>query len=80
MSIRTGLRDPIDLEHLEQTLDTRGYQMIVERIAEMKQVKFRELRKRLSMTETDQARGFLDGIDACLAVPGILANEFKAKS
>ncbi len=76
----TGLRDPIDAEHLEQTLGTHGHRMILERIAEMKQAKLRQLRQGLSMAETDQVRGFLDGLDACVAVPGILAKEFKAKS
>lgn len=75
----TGLRDPIDAEHLEQTLGTHGHRIIVERIGEMKQAKFRELRQRLPTGETDYIRGFLDGIDACLMVPRILAKEFKAK-
>ncbi len=75
----SGVRDNMDREHLEQTRDSHGYEMIVERNRQMAAVKLKELRVGHGEMEDAKARGYLDALDACLKIPAILLEEFKAK-
>lgn len=67
--------DAIDGAHLDQAVASRGYQMIRERCRQMAERKLRELAQPLDSLETERARGFIAGVEACLRVPQILEKE-----
>ena len=67
--------DAIDLEHLEQGVGTRGYQMILIRAAETIERKRSQLEQNLSEGDTAKVRGFLEGARAILGIAGILKRE-----
>jgi hypothetical protein len=72
--------DGIDVSHILQVTTSAGYQLIVERIQAMHAAKMRELRNsKLTHDETQALRGFLDGLDRCLAVPETLRAEFERR-
>jgi len=71
--------DRVDLEHLRQTLDTRGWQMIGGRIAEMATQAQRQLEIQDLGPELYRAQGQLAALRRVLQVPGILAQEIRAR-
>ena len=75
----SGVRDNMDREHLEQTMRSRGYEMIRMRIQQMAEAKLRDLRVGKGVDTDNRGRGFLDALDGVLALPNILLEEFKTK-
>jgi hypothetical protein len=71
--------DPIDREHLEQVLASRGYQLIQTRMKEAAASKLRALRLDSDHYETGKLRGFLEGMQAALAIPEVLLQESTPK-
>jgi hypothetical protein len=69
--------DGIDIAALLEVTHSRGYQLIAERMRAVHAAKLQALRdSKLSHDETQALRGFLDGIDRCLAVPDALKAEW----
>jgi hypothetical protein len=72
--------DGIDIGHMQETVRSRGFEIIVERMRAIHAAKLRELRdSKLSHDDTQAIRGFLDGIDRCLAVPEQIRQEWEAR-
>jgi len=71
--------DRVDLEHLRQTLETRGWQMIGARIAEMATQAQAQLEIQDAGPELYRAQGQLAALRRVLEVPGILAQEIRAR-
>lgn len=69
------MRDEIDREHLRQTLETRGWQIIEQSIREIAGRKLQSLRQDLDPVQTAKVRGFLDALDHVLALPKTLLKE-----
>lgn len=70
--------DAIDREHLDQVAESRGLQLIHERMRSDALGKLRRLRSRdVNTEETQYLRGYLDALDTALSVPGILLAESK---
>lgn len=72
--------DSIDLEHLRQVIESRGWQMIRERYMKILDGKVREVCGDLDSTATAKARGAIEALRTCLDVPKILADELKKKA
>lgn len=72
--------DGVDIAAVLEVAHSRGYQLIVERMREIHAAKLRSLRdSKLSHDDTQAIRGFLDGIDRCLAVPDALKSEWDGR-
>jgi hypothetical protein len=72
--------DAFDIEAVQEVTRSRGYEVIVERIRAVHAAKIKELRdSKLSHEQTQALRGFLDGIDRCLAVPDALKAEWDGR-
>jgi len=69
------IRDEIDREHLKQTLDTRGWQILEQAMRELAGRKLQLLRQDLDAIQTAKVRGYLDALDAVLALPKDLLKE-----
>jgi hypothetical protein len=69
--------DQLDREEIEATLLSRGWRLIEARQRAMVEQKTRELRQDQAPEATQRVRGFLDGVERCLAVPEILKAECK---
>jgi hypothetical protein len=72
--------DSIDLEHLRQVVESRGWQMIRERYSKMLDGKVRELCADLDVVQTAKVRGHIEAMRTCLDVPKILTAEIRNKS
>ena len=71
-----GVRDPVDLEHLDQTVASRGWQLIAERLQSMLTRKLEQLATDLDEAGTWKARGQIDALNTALRLPEILKAEF----
>lgn len=69
--------DAIDLEHLRQVVESRGWQLIAQRYGRMMDAKVRELCSDLDPSETAKVRGHIEAIRTCLQVPEILRQEYR---
>lgn len=71
--------DKQDLEHLRQVTRSRGLQLIVERLRAMRDAKVRELIQPSDAQHTAELRGYIAGVEACLAAPGALERELAGE-
>jgi len=71
--------DKTDLEHLRQTLETRGWQMIEQRVREMLETVAGTLEISAEPPELYRAQGQMSALRRVLQVPGILAKEIRAR-
>lgn len=69
--------DGIDSQHVSDTLDTRGWQLIRQRLERTRDLKIRELVKPSDAVTTAQLRGLIEGLGIALRVPEILMAEGK---
>jgi hypothetical protein len=71
--------DPVDLEHLRQTLETRGWQMIRERIEEALDTARAQLDTEGIEAEFYRAQGRVAAYRKVLEIPGILQREIRER-
>lgn len=69
------LRDPIEEEHLDQTVRSAGYAVIVERIRDIIEQKRNDLEADMPESRTCELRGELRALRLALRVPEILRRE-----
>jgi hypothetical protein len=62
-------------DELVRLLASEGWDLVVGRIRQMRERKFRELLDNITPQETDRVRGFIQGLECCLRVPAILLDE-----
>lgn len=74
-SRRRDKLDGIDAEQIEQTLGSRGWQLIRQRIEKTLAVKLAELEQPADQVVTAQIRGYIAGLRLSLGVPAILIRE-----
>ncbi|NWG75083.1 MAG: hypothetical protein HXY24_10835 [Rubrivivax sp.] len=71
--------DQTDLEHLRQTLETRGWQMIEARVREMIATAQAQLEIQEAGPELHRTQGQLAALRRVLQLPEILAREIRAR-
>jgi len=72
--------DGIDVSQVIETMRSDGHALIVARMQAIHASKIKELRNPdMDHGATQALRGFLDGIDRCLAVPQQLRDEFDER-
>lgn len=69
--------DLVDAELIEETLRSRGWQLIEQRIAETVAAQMRALIQPQTEIETATLRGLISGLQLAVSVPKILKNEAK---
>ena len=69
--------DGIDAEHISQVIDSRGWQLIRQRIEKTRDMKMRELLNPLDAVQTADLRGMVRGLELALSMPQILMGEVK---
>lgn len=69
--------DGIDAEQISQVVDSRGWQLIRQRIEKTRDEKMRELLQPLDPVQTANLRGSIAGLELALTVPKILMGEVK---
>lgn len=74
------VRDEIDREHLNQVVESRGYQMISEAIKSVARRRLNDLRKPVGPEKTAYLRGFLDGLEAALGMPAVLLRSARKET
>lgn len=67
--------DGVDAEHIRQTAETFGWQLIRERLLRTVAGKVEELKRPLDAIQTATARGMIEGLELALNVPRILEAE-----
>ncbi len=69
--------DRMDASDVSETLRSRGWQLIAERVNRVRAQKIEELLKAQPETGTATIRGFVAGLDCVLAIPEILQAEAR---
>lgn len=75
-----SLQSNIDLEHIEQTLQQRGFAFIVDRLQKALKAERERLETRQNERDTEFTRGQIAGLKTALDVPAILIEEWKQKA
>lgn len=70
-------RDVVFGEAIEELVDHEGWRAIVARYNQMIEKKKDELTQPLDMAATERARGFIEGVRACLRAPKTAIEELK---
>lgn len=67
--------DSIDLEQIEHMLDTRSWQLFVERMQRTIAAKMEQLTRDSEEIKTSLLRGEIEGLRIALSIPAILVKE-----
>lgn len=72
--------DALDIEEIRQMTESRAWALVMQRVEAIRQAKMGELRNTsLALPETQEVRGFLNGIDRVLGVPAQLHEEWRQR-
>jgi hypothetical protein len=71
--------DAIDLEHLKQTLGTRGYELIYSRVQEMLAAARVSLETQADPADFYRAQGRVEALRRVLELPAILTKEIRER-
>lgn len=71
--------DGIDIDDIEQTTSSRGWQLIRQRIERTLAGKRAELEHDADSVATAKLRGFIEGLGLAMKVPAILVKEAQEK-
>lgn len=74
---RSDRLDGIDAEHVRQTVESPGWQLIRQRIERTISLKVSELLQPLEPVKTTQVRGMIEALTLVLDIPRILQAEAK---
>lgn len=74
---RSDRLDGIDAEHVRQTVESPGWQLIRQRIDRARDLAVSELLKPLDQVRTAEVRGMIQAFHVTLTIPGILQAEAK---
>lgn len=69
--------DTVDIQHLKETANSAGYQIIQRRLGEMAQAKYRELQGDLDPYYTAKCRGYLEALGVVAELPAMLEAEMR---
>lgn len=69
--------DPIDAEHIEEMVASRGWAWVKHGIETMRDVKMRDLVRPHSEVETATLRGFIEACERALSMPAALMAEAR---
>lgn len=67
--------DGIDADHIGRVLDSRGWQLIKQRIEKALAMRIDELQGDLDALKTAEVRGVIQGLKLALQIPNILKGE-----
>ena len=74
---RSDRLDGIDAEHVRQTCESPGWQLIRQRIERTTSLKVTELLQPLDPVKTAKVRGMIEALNLALDIPRILQQEAK---
>ena len=69
--------DSVDAEAIRETLQTRGWKLILTRMQQVHVQKAHEIITQQSEIDTATLRGFITGIETAMRIPAILQSEVK---
>lgn len=77
MPKRKDKLDPVDADHIRRVTESRGWQLIRQRVERTLELKVAELQQPLDPVKTAEVRGMIQGLRLALDVPRILRAEGK---